>query len=88
MSALRPRVDFTVVFAGETRTGSTTLKDTMEARKRFDDIEKDADNHLLLMTKVIYCAAERLGMFTGSFEEFVDALEDYEIEEPPPLAKG
>lgn len=87
MTALRPRVDFTVVLNGTAHEGFTTLKDTMEARKRFTDIEKE-ENQLLLMTKVVYCAVGRLGFFDGTFEEFVEGLEDYEISEPPPLSKG
>lgn len=87
MSGLRPRVDFTVVINGETHSGFTTLKDTLETKKVFEDIEKE-ENQMIIMTKVVYCACLRTGVFEGSFEEFVDALEDYEIEEPAPLVKG
>lgn len=86
MAALRPRVDFTVVIDGKTHDGHTTLQDTYEVRRRFSDLEKETGASI--MDRVVWCACERLGIFVGEFDDWVKAIEDYEVDEPPPLSKG
>lgn len=87
MSALRPRIDFTVVVAGATHTGHTTVRDMLEAQRQFPELDKD--HQMVVATKVIYLAARRIGATeAATFDEFVDQLDDIEFEDPPPLAKG
>jgi len=82
-TVLRPRLDAAVQINGEWHTVNTTLRDTVELKIQFKGQEftgsaEDA-------TKLVYLACKRSDVFKGSWDDFVDAVEDMEIREPPPL---
>lgn len=79
-TTLRPRLDVAVQIDGQIHQVTTTLRDTLELRKRFKGaIDDEAEGTV----KLVFVACERAGIFGGSYEEFVDAVEDMEIRTPP-----
>lgn len=83
-SVLRPRLDVTVVLAGERHQLATTLRDSIELKRRFKALTGDMED----VAKLTWLAAQRTGVFAGTFDEFVDACDDIEAAEPPPLGSA
>ena len=81
---LRPRVDAVIVIGGVTHEVSTSLRDTIELKKAVKSPSGDGED----VAHMVYFAMKRKGLFTGTWDEFVDAVEDLEVTEPPPLKVG
>lgn len=80
-SVLRPRLDVVVVLNGERHEFHTTIRDTVTLKGRVKNLAGDMED----ATRLAWIACERLGLFTGTWDEFLDVCEDIEFEEPPPL---
>lgn len=82
-TVLRPRLDAAIQINGTWHQVSTTLRDTVELPTRFKGhtFTGSAED----ATRLVYMAATRQGVFEGTWDEFVDAVEDMEVREPPPL---
>jgi hypothetical protein len=80
-SVLRPRLDVVVVLAGTRHEFHTTIRDTVTLKGRVKNLAGDMED----ATRLAWIACERLGLFAGTWDEFLDAVDDIEFEEPPPL---
>lgn len=82
-TVLRPRFDCTIVLADGTHEVVTTLRDmvTLKAQAKGRQITGDGED----VVRLAHLACIRLGLFAGTFDEFVDATEDFEAREPLPL---
>jgi hypothetical protein len=79
---MRTRLDVALLIDGKVYEFSTNVRDTLEVKKRAKGtVPADHEGAL----RLAWVAADRHGVFTGTFDEFVDACDDVQIDEPPPL---
>jgi hypothetical protein len=79
---MRSRLDVALLIDGKVYEFATTVRDILEVKKRCKgNVPADHEGAL----RLAWVAAGRCGVFTGEFDEFVDACDDIEIDEPPPL---
>ena len=91
MAQLRARFDVIIVRDVDGQAVqyelATNLRDQMELTKRFPKVAEVGASAPVMLA---YCAAQRAGVSPEgeSFDEFIDACLDLQMEEPPPLVKG
>jgi hypothetical protein len=79
---MRSRLDVAVRIEDKVYEFTTNVRDSLEVKKRCKgNVPADHEGAL----RLAWVAAERCGVFTGTFDEFVDACDDIEVDEPPPL---
>ena len=85
-SVLRPRFDVVLVLAGVRHELHSTIRDTIGLKAMLKGAPPTGDPEDV--AKVIYLACQRTGLFAGTWDEFLDAVDDFEVFEPPPLASA